>query len=90
MTKLAPGCADKPKTNLACRTSCFHCGSEEHWQCECPELTPVERAALLKIKEERDEKRKGDKGHTQEVGVVAPRHAADVKKRMVVKGCTKE
>ena len=81
-----PGGAGKPKSNLAGGPSCFHCGSEDHWQYKCPKLTPEDRAALLKIKEDRDAKRKGDKMNAQ-VSVVASRPAADVKKRMSFKGC---
>ena len=61
------------KTNMAGESSCFHCGSEDHWQYDCPKLSAAEKADLLKIKEERDTKRKenGDKIIAQ-IGVVNP------------------
>ena len=60
------------KTNMAGESSCFHCGSEDHWQYDCPKLTPGERADLLKIKEDRDAKRREKGGKIiAQIGVVS-------------------
>ena len=44
------------KSNMAGDVSFFHCGAEDHLQYECPKFSTAERAELVKVNDERDEK----------------------------------
>ena len=73
------GGGDK-KTNKNGESNCFHCGKDDHWVADCPDLTPEEKKELEKDTEKRSKLRKEGKLHAQialkpasgdvEVGVV--------------------